>query len=104
LSKSIGLAALSRPWKMIAATRNMDYPMIKIELTRHHLKIEDKSIPVERIGDVKTNLWTERAQIVDVDGNVVFKTHATAIISSNVLYDLLARLQEGCLLHADEHA
>ncbi len=82
----------SKSW--IVSSRNMDYPMYDIELNRNDLRIQDKTIPVKRIGDVKTNSWIERSQIVDVDGNVFHKTHSTAIISFNVLQKLLARIQK----------
>jgi len=79
---------------LVANTRNMNYPMYSIEVNQQDLKIRDKSIPIQRIADVKTNLWIERAQIVDIDGNVFYQTHSTAIMSLDALYALLGKMQE----------
>jgi hypothetical protein len=76
------------------ASRNLNYPTFNIELTQYHLRIKDSVIPVHRIKDIKSNYWIEKSEIIDVEGNLFHKMHPAAVISFDVLYDLLARLQE----------
>ncbi|WP_437951279.1 hypothetical protein WME98_10830 [Sorangium sp. So ce296] len=80
--------------KTLFASRNMDHPMKMIELTRGHLTIEGKTIAIERIADVASNLWVERSQILDVDGGVFHTMHSNAVMSFDVLVALIARLQQ----------
>jgi hypothetical protein len=48
LSKSIGLAALSRPWKMIAAARNMEKDAYFMQTSTHRRRFTPESPPFER--------------------------------------------------------
>lgn len=80
--------------KSFAATRNLKLPTFDIKLTRHHLTINDTAIPIKRIAKIKTNYWFETSKIIDVEGNVFYKIHPAAIMSFDVLYHLLVRLQE----------
>ncbi|MGK3989427.1 hypothetical protein WME99_40650 [Sorangium sp. So ce136] len=80
--------------KTLFASRNMDYPMQRIELTRGHLTIQGKSIAIGRIADVTSNSWVERSQILDVDGGVFHTMHSNAVMSFDVLVALIARLQQ----------
>lgn len=80
--------------KSVIATRNLDYPTHDLVLTRHHMTVQGKSIPVKRIADMTTNWWIERSEIIDVDGNVFHKMHPAAIMSFHVLLELIGRLQQ----------
>jgi hypothetical protein len=79
---------------LIRNSRNMDFRLLTIEVNRRDLTIDGRSIAIDRIGDLTTNLWIENAKIVDVDGNTFFRTHSTAIMSLGALHQLLAGLQE----------
>ncbi|WP_437328275.1 hypothetical protein [Sorangium sp. So ce381] len=95
--RSVGFRALPDSValsKTLFASRNMNHPMQRIELTRGHLTIEGKTIAIERIADVASNLWAERSQILDVDGRVFHTMHSNAVMSFDVLVTLIARLQQ----------
>ena len=79
------------------ASRNLNYPTFDIELTQYHLKIKDSVIPVHRIGEIKNNYWIEKSEMIDVEGNLFYKVHPAAVMSFDVLYDLLVRLQESAV-------
>jgi len=79
---------------LVANTLNMNYPMHPLEVSSQYLRVQNKSIPIQRIGDVRTNIFIERTQIVDVDGNVFYQTHSTAILSLGALCGLLGKMQE----------
>lgn len=80
--------------KSMVATRNMDFPTHEITLTADQLQIGQKSIDIARIADIRTNLWTEKSSIVDVDGKVFHKIHPSSILSFALLHALLARQQQ----------
>jgi hypothetical protein len=79
--------------KSFVASSNMDYPTFNLELTQTHLKIGNKAIRIRDLADIRTNLWTERSQILDVNGKVFHTMHPTAIMSFEVLFALLQELQ-----------
>lgn len=80
--------------KSFFASRNMDHPTFDIALTAGQLKVKDKLIDIQRIGDITTNAWIERSQILDSDGRVFHAMHPMAVMSSDVLHVLIGRLQE----------
>jgi hypothetical protein len=80
--------------KSFAATRNLDYPTKEIELSKDVLRIEEKELSVQRVSDIRSNLWKERLRIVDMDGSVFFETHLSAVRSLYLMCDLIVRLQE----------
>lgn len=80
--------------KSVVATRTMDFPTHDITLTADQLQIGQKSIDIARIADIRTNLWTEKSSIVDVDGKVFHKIHPSAILSFALLHALFARRQQ----------
>jgi hypothetical protein len=73
--------------------RNMNFPMQSLAVTRDRITIGNKSLPVDRIADFRTNVWTESIRILDVDGGVFHQTHSTAIMSFGALYYVLTGLQ-----------
>lgn len=73
--------------------RRLDQPTHEIELTARTLTVAGKTVDVARLGPVTTNLWLERARIVDVDGNVVHALHTTAILSLDLMCAVIAALQ-----------
>lgn len=83
--------------KSIFATRKLDYPLKKIELTRNQLEIDDKAIMIKEIADIKTNYWTEKQKIMNRSGAVLHSIHPAAIMSFDVLYYLIGELQEADL-------
>ncbi|NHZ43395.1 hypothetical protein [Massilia aquatica] len=80
--------------KSMVATRNMEFPTFDMILSADQLQIGQKSIDIARIADIKTNLWTEKSSILDVDGKVFHKIHPSSILSFELLHALIARLQQ----------
>ena len=80
--------------KSVVASRNMDHPTHLLELTSNELKVEGKSIAIGGIADIRQNDWLEKSTIVDAEGRVFHTMHPTAVLSFDVLYALLARLQQ----------
>ncbi|UOD28248.1 hypothetical protein INH39_22680 [Massilia violaceinigra] len=80
--------------KSMVATRNMEFPTFDMILSADQLQIGQKSIDIARIADIKTNLWTEKSSIIDVDGKVFHKIHPSSILSFALLHALIARLQQ----------
>lgn len=80
--------------KSFFASRNMNHRTFKIELTATHLKLKNKQIEVQHIGDIIHNAWTERSRILDHEGKVFHAMHPTAIMSFDVLYALINHLND----------
>lgn len=80
--------------KSMVASRNMNFPTFDMALSARELKVEQKSIAIERISDITTNLWTEKSTIMDTDGSVFHTVHPSSVLSFDVLYALIARLQQ----------
>ncbi|NHZ63378.1 hypothetical protein [Massilia genomosp. 1] len=80
--------------KSMVATRNMDFPTFEMILSADQLQIGQKSIQIARISNIKTNLWTEKSSIIDVDGKVFHKIHPSSILSFALLHALIARQQQ----------
>ncbi|NHZ93456.1 hypothetical protein F2P45_31295 [Massilia sp. CCM 8733] len=80
--------------KSMVATRNMNFPTFDIILSADRLQIGQKSIDIARIADIKTNLWTEKSSIIDVDGKLFHKIHPSSILSFDLLHALIARQQQ----------
>lgn len=80
--------------KSMVATRNMDFPTFDMMLSADRLHIGQKSIDIGRIADIKTNLWTEKSSIIDVDGKVFHKIHPSSILSFALLHALIGRQQQ----------
>jgi hypothetical protein len=79
--------------KSMVASRDMNFETYDLELNARSLKIKDKIIDVQRIGEFRGNLWTERCQIIDIDGRLWHSLHLTAIMSPKVLLFLIVNLQ-----------
>lgn len=79
--------------KSVVASRNMDHATYPLELNCQELKIQGKAIPLQAIDDIRRNDWIEKSSIVDTEGRVLHTMHPTAVMSFDVLYTLLARLQ-----------
>ncbi|MDQ1813283.1 hypothetical protein RBA41_08200 [Massilia sp. CCM 9210] len=80
--------------KSMVASRNMNFPTFEMTLSAHQLQIGQKSIGIDRIADIKTNLWTETSSIMDGDGKVFHKIHPSSILSFDLLRALIARQQQ----------
>ncbi len=80
--------------KSMVASRNLNYPTYELEVTSSRLSVKGKAIEIGRIADIKENGWSERAGIVDSEGKVFHAMHLTSVLSMDVLYALLARLQQ----------
>lgn len=80
--------------KSMVASRNLDFPTCAIRLTASQLHIGQKSIDIARIAAIRTNSWTEKSHIVDVDGEVFHKIHPSAVLSFDLLQALIARRQQ----------
>ncbi len=80
--------------KSMVASRNMNFPTFEMALSARQLKVEQKTIDIDRIGDISTNLWSEKSKIMDTDGKVFHAVHPSAVLSFDVLYALIARLQQ----------
>lgn len=80
--------------KSLVASRDMDFPTFDITLTADQLRIGQKSIALARIANIRTNGWTETSRIVDIDGNVFYKIHPSAVLSFELLQALIARRQQ----------
>ncbi len=72
----------------------MNFPTFDLTLSASQLQLESKTIALERIGDIRTNLWTEKSKILDTDGQVFHTVHPSSILSFDVLHALIARLQQ----------
>ena len=79
--------------KSMVASRNMNHPMHLLELSRDTLSVRGKSLPIQRLADIQHNGWTEKLNIMDTDRQVFHRMHPTAVMSFDVMYQLLARLK-----------
>jgi hypothetical protein len=79
--------------KSFVASRRMDFPMSELSLSRDTLQIAGKSIAIARIDGINTNLWTEKSQIIDTDGQVFHTVHPSSVFSFALLHEMIARLQ-----------
>ncbi|HEX8615389.1 MAG TPA: hypothetical protein VF800_29235 [Telluria sp.] len=76
-------------------TRNkvLNSPTFELTLNKQQLTIGDKSIAMDRIGDVHVSFWTEKATIMDKDGAVFHTMYANGVLSFDVMLGVLRCLQ-----------
>lgn len=68
-------------------------PTFELTLNKQQLTIGDKSIAIERIGEVEVSLWMEKAIIKDKDGAVFHTFYVNAVLSFDVMLGVLRCLQ-----------
>ncbi|NHZ97945.1 hypothetical protein [Massilia sp. CCM 8734] len=80
-------------WFWLTKKTLMNYPASEITLNKQQLTIGDKSITIDRIGDIQQSFWSQKATIMDKDGVVFHTMHGQAVLSFDVLLGVLRGLQ-----------
>lgn len=88
------ISGLSSRIKSKVMTLNFNMPMQDILLTNKDLTIEDTAYPINQMGEMKGNIWTNSMKITDQEGKTLYSTHITSILSAPLLHALLVALHE----------
>lgn len=80
-------------WFWMKKNTLMTSRVSELKVNKHQLTIGDKSIAIDRIGDIHLSFWLQKATIMDRDGAVFHTMHAHAVLSFDVLIGVLRGLQ-----------
>ncbi|MDQ1920305.1 hypothetical protein [Massilia pseudoviolaceinigra] len=72
----------------------LNTPTSELTLNKQQLKIGNKCIDVDRIGNIDISFWTGKKTIMNKDGTVFHTMPMNAVLSFDVLYDIIICLQQ----------